>query len=193
MLVSFGPAAPADLAIQGDGRQAVEAGPSRPGVRRISRGRISGVRRSTGEPAATGDPCEQVERELALLLRRVRALTRSVAREVHPDLDPTAYGLLIRLEEVGHARLTDMAAYFGVGKPTLSRQLAALARLGLVRGREDPEDGRATRWQLTEDAARRVLAARRTRQGWLRAELERWPVTDVATLAELLRRLNSAG
>jgi DNA-binding MarR family transcriptional regulator len=151
------------------------------------------VRQSTGEPAATGDPYQLVEHELALLLRRIRALSRTIAQEVHPDLDPTAHGLLIRLEEVGHARLTDLAAYFGVGKPTLSRQVAYLARLGLVRGRADPEDGRATRLELTEDAAHRIQAARRTRQGRLRAELERWPVTDVATLGELLRRLNSAG
>lgn len=151
------------------------------------------MRQSTGEPAATGDPCQLVEQELALLLRRIRALSRTIAQEVHPDLDPTAYGLLIRLEEVGQARLTDLATYFGVGKPTLSRQVCSLARLGLVRGREDPEDGRATRLELTEDAARRIQATRRIRQSGLSAELERWPVTDVATLGELLRRLNSAG
>jgi DNA-binding MarR family transcriptional regulator len=151
------------------------------------------VRLSTGAPAAAGDPCQLVEQELALLLRRIRALSRTIAQEVHPDLDPTAYGLLIRLEEVGQARLTDLATYFGVGKPTLSRQVGYLARLGLVRGREDPADGRATRLELTEDAARRIQAARRSRRSRLRAELERWPVTDVATLGELLRRLNSAG
>jgi DNA-binding MarR family transcriptional regulator len=151
------------------------------------------VRQPTGEPDATGDPCQLVEHELALLLRRVRALSRTFAEDVHPDLDPTAYGLLIRLEEVGHARLTDLAAYFGVGKPTLSRQVAFLGRLGLVRGRVDPEDGRATRLELTEDAARRIQAMRRTPRSRLRAELERWPVTDVTTLGELLHRLNSAG
>ena len=145
------------------------------------------------EQAATGDPYQLVEHELARLLRRVRSLTRVMAQEVHPDLDPTAYGLLIRLDEVGQARLTDLAAYFGVGKPTLSRQVALLARLGLVRGREDPEDRRATRLELTEDAAHRMQLVRRTRRGHLRAELERWPVTDVAVLGELLRRLNSAG
>jgi DNA-binding MarR family transcriptional regulator len=151
------------------------------------------VTQPAGEQVATGDPYQLVEHELARLLRRVRTLTRTMAHEVHPELDPTAYGLLIRLEEVGQARLTDLAAYFGVGKPTLSRQIAFLTRLGLVRGEEDPQDGRATRLELTEDAVRRIQAVRRTRRGHLRAELERWPVTDVAMLGELLRRLNSAG
>jgi DNA-binding MarR family transcriptional regulator len=148
---------------------------------------------SQPDQAATTDPYQVVEHELARMLRRVRSLTRSMAQEVHPDLDPTAYGLLLRLEEVGEARLTDLAAYFGVGKPTLSRQVALLGRLGLVRGREDPEDARATRLTLTDDAVRRIQAVRRTRRGHLRAELERWPVADVAKLGELLGRLNSAG
>ena len=147
---------------------------------------------AASEQVTKGDPYQLVEHELALLLRRVRSLTRVMAQEVHPDLDPTAYGLLIRLEEVGQARLTDLAAYFGVGKPTLSRQIAFLARLGLVRGRDDPEDGRATRLELTEEAARRIQAVRWTRRGHLRAALEPWPVADVAMLGDLLRRLNAA-
>lgn len=142
---------------------------------------------------APGDPYQLVEHELARLLRRVRAHTRTIAQKVHPELDPTAYGLLLRLEEVGHARLTDLAGYFGVGKPTLSRQLAFLTRLGLVRGEGDPEDARATRLELTDDAVRRMQAARQARRGQLRAELERWPVTEVTMLGELLHRLNSAG
>ncbi len=144
------------------------------------------------EQDAPGDPYQVVEHELARLLRRVRSLTRVMAQEVHPDLDPTAYGLLIRLEEVGQARLTDLATYFGVGKPTLSRQLAYLARIGLVRGRADPADGRATRLELTETAVRRIHEVRRTRRGHLRAELERWPTDDVAVLGQLLHRLNTA-
>jgi len=145
------------------------------------------------EQVVPGDPYKVVEHELARLLRRVRSLTRVMAQEVHPDLDPTAYGLLVRLDEVGQARLTDLAAYFGVGKPTLSRQVALLGRLGLIRGRADPEDRRATRLELTEEAARRIQGVRRSRRGQLQAELERWPAADVARLGELLGRLNSAG
>ena len=154
--------------------------------------RVSAPQPPAGADEATTDPYQAVEHELARLLRRVRSLTRVMAQEVHPDLDPTAYGLLIRLEEVGEARLTDLAVHFGVGKPTLSRQLAFLARIGLVRGRADPVDGRVTRLELTEDAVRRIQEVRRTRRGHLRAVLERWPVDDVATLVDLLRRLNSA-
>ncbi|CAM5715813.1 hypothetical protein SVIOM342S_05110 [Streptomyces violaceorubidus] len=41
-----------------------------------------------------------------------------MAREVHPDLESSAYGLLVRLGECGGQRATDLAAYIGVGKAT---------------------------------------------------------------------------
>jgi DNA-binding MarR family transcriptional regulator len=139
----------------------------------------------TGPP----DPYETVAHQLAVLLRKVRAVSRIAAQEVHPDLDPTAYGLLIRLEETGGARLTDLAAYFGVGKPSLSRLVAFLARLGLVTREEARADGRSAGVVLTAGGAARLQAARRSRRGELRAQLERWPVEDVATFGRLLRKL----
>jgi DNA-binding MarR family transcriptional regulator len=156
--------------------------------------RPSAAGREPAEPAPEppADPYELVEHELALLLRRVRALSRTIAREVHPDLDPTAYGLLIRLDETGGARLTDLAAYFGVGKPSLSRQVATLERLGLVSRRDDPADARAARLALTPSAAARLEEVRRGRRGRLRARMRRWPEGDVAELGRLLHRLNAA-
>lgn len=135
------------------------------------------------------DPYETVAHQLAVLLRKVRAVSRDAARMVHPDLDPTAYGLLIRLEETGGARLTDLSAYFGVGKPSLSRQIAFLERLGLVDREDEPDDRRSTRLVLSVDGATRLQTARRSRRVELRAQLERWPVEDVETLGRLLRRL----
>lgn len=38
-----------------------------------------------------------VEHELTALLRRGRAVSWEVAREVHPNLEPNAYGLLLWL------------------------------------------------------------------------------------------------
>lgn len=139
----------------------------------------------TGAP----DPYEEVAHQLAVLLRRVRAVSRTAARMVHPDLDPTAYGLLIRLEETGGARLTDLSAYFGVGKPSLSRQVSFLERLGLVTREQAPDDRRSTRLVLSEEGATRLQAARRSRRVELRAQLERWPIEDVETFGRLLRRL----
>lgn len=61
-----------------------------------------------------------LERELSLLFRRARAGQGELARAVHPQLEPAAYGLLVRLIEGGPQRATDLAAYMGVGKATIS-------------------------------------------------------------------------
>ena len=89
-----------------------------------------------------------------------------MAREVHPDLESAAYGLLVRLDEGGRQRATELAAYIGVGKATMCRQLRALEDLGLVAREPDPADGRAWLVHLTEEGRarfRRVRDARRAR------------------------------
>ena len=54
---------------------------------------------------------------------------------------------------------------------------------------DEPDDRRSTRLVLSSDGAARLQSARRSRRGELRAQLERWPVEDVETLARLLARL----
>ncbi|WP_431781201.1 MarR family winged helix-turn-helix transcriptional regulator [Streptomyces chumphonensis] len=132
-----------------------------------------------------------LERELSVLLRRARASSGEMARELHPDLEPAAYGIMLRLDEAGAQRATALAAYFGVGKGTMSRQLTALERLGLVDRSPDPADGRAFLVELTAQGRRsfaRVRGARRER--YLR-RLAGWERADIAELARLLHRLNA--
>ncbi|OIV36013.1 MarR family transcriptional regulator [Mangrovactinospora gilvigrisea] len=147
----------------------------------------------TSEDAGGGDEIAAVEHELAVLTRKLRSLAREFARLVHPELDPSAYGLLTRLIEVEHCRASDLACYFGVGKATMSRQLKVLEDLGLVRREPDPEDGRA--WQLlpTEEGLRRCEQVRVTRQGEFRKRLGAWDRPELAELARLLAKLNRTG
>jgi DNA-binding MarR family transcriptional regulator len=137
------------------------------------------------------EPYRAVEHEISMLFRRARARSAELARDVHPELDPDAYGLLLRIELAGPARLTDLAEFFGVGKGTMSRQLRQLERLGLVSRTPDPIDGRASRLDLTEEGRRRYGQARVARLERLRRLLEQWDRADVIRLAELLHRLNT--
>jgi DNA-binding MarR family transcriptional regulator len=132
-----------------------------------------------------------VEHEIAVLFRRARARSADLARDVHPELDADAYGLLVRIEQVGPARLTDLADFFGIGKGTMSRQLRQLERLGLVSRTPDPVDGRAHQLDLTDEGRRRYKRARAARLRRLGRMLEPWDRTDVTRLAELLHRLNA--
>ncbi|MET8680418.1 MarR family transcriptional regulator [Streptomyces sp. NPDC004647] len=134
-----------------------------------------------------------LERELAVFLRRARASSGEMAREVHPDLEPAAYGLLVRLEDAGQQRATDLAAYFGVGKATMSRQLRALEELGLVTREPDPADGRASLVDLTEVGRTRFSAVRSARRQRYVRKLEGWNRAEIAELARLLNRFNRLG
>lgn len=131
-----------------------------------------------------------LERELTVLLRRARANQGEMAREVHPDLESAAYGLLVRLDECGGQRATELAAYIGVGKATMSRQLRALEELGLIAREPDPADGRAWLVALTDEGRRRVGTVREARRGRYVSQLAHWPRREVAELARLLHQLN---
>ncbi|MCK8677410.1 MarR family winged helix-turn-helix transcriptional regulator [Streptomyces lichenis] len=132
-----------------------------------------------------------LERELAVFLRRARASSGEMAREVHPDLEPAAYGLLVRLADAGTQRATALAAYFGVGKATMSRQLRALEDLGLVARDPDPADGRASLVRLTDEGRTRFHRVREARRARYVRKLAGWDRTEVAELARLLHQLNA--
>ncbi|MEU3602999.1 MarR family transcriptional regulator [Streptomyces sp. NPDC006798] len=131
-----------------------------------------------------------LERELAVFLRRARAQSGEMARQVHPGLEPAAYGLLVRLEDAGAQRATDLAAYFGVGKATMSRQLRALEDVGLVVREPDPADGRASLVRLTGEGLERFRRVRDARRERYVKKLAGWDRGEVAELGRLLRQLN---
>jgi DNA-binding MarR family transcriptional regulator len=144
------------------------------------------------DPVMGDDAVEMVEHELAVLLRRARAFSGQFAREFHPDLDAGAYALMVWLDDVGSARLTDMATFFGVGKPTVSRQVQLLERLDLITRTTDDNDRRAQTLSLTADGAARLHLVRDARRGRFRTMLAPWPEPEVAALGNLLGRLNQA-
>lgn len=139
---------------------------------------------------ATSDAVSELERQLGVLMRRARAASATVATTVHPDLDPAAYGLLVRLSEVGAERMTDLAGFLGVGKPTVSRQLSALVDMGMVERVVDPSDARAALVRLTAEGQTKFSRARAARREHFRGLLVGWPEEDVRELARLLGRLN---
>ncbi|GAA3858204.1 MarR family transcriptional regulator [Streptomyces lacrimifluminis] len=131
-----------------------------------------------------------LERELTVFLRRARANSGEMAREVHPDLESSAYGLLVRLDECGRQRATELAGYIGVGKATMSRQLRALEELGLIAREPDPADGRAWLVHLTDEGRVRFRTVREARRERYVRKLAAWDRMEVAELARLLHRLN---
>lgn len=135
---------------------------------------------------------EDLEQELSVLWRRARASSHRIAREVHPDMEPSAYGLMVLLHQQGPMRLTDLAAAVGVGKPSLSRQVAMLQALGLVEKHADPEDGRAQPINLTEVGAARLEGTATARKEHFRRTWTGWEAEELSTLVRLLHKLNAS-
>ncbi len=142
--------------------------------------------------AVDTDNVQRVERELALLLRRANAAAPRIAQRVHPDLEPAAYPILARIAQVPGVRASELAEHIGVGRGTMSRQLARLAELGLIERSTDPDDSRGQLIQLTDAGAERLARARVARRDFFEHALRDWSGPDLDHLAEQLARLNSS-
>ncbi len=134
-----------------------------------------------------------LEREVALLLRRARAIQGRLASELHRGLDGAAYGLLVLLDDAGPLRASDVVVRLGLDKSTVSRQVASLVDAGLVDRVADPDDGRAQVLSTSVEGHRRLSEIRDARRARWEADLSDWPTDDVASLATLLGRLNRLG
>ncbi|AJT40586.1 MarR family winged helix-turn-helix transcriptional regulator [Psychromicrobium lacuslunae] len=146
-------------------------------------------RRNSANPGGPDEAAiEAAEEQLSLLWRRSRASSYHFARTVHPDLEPAAYGLLAILLNEGPMRLTDLAANIGVGKPSVSRQIAFLQEIGLVHKLDDPQDGRAQLIHLTDKGQEQIRASQSARKKALDDRLAAWSPSDVREFARLLRK-----
>jgi DNA-binding MarR family transcriptional regulator len=139
------------------------------------------------------DVLPALEAELAALWRRGRATARAAAHALHPQLDPTAYPLVLVLGQQGALRMSELGERLQLDKSTLSRQVDAAARTGLVERTVDPFDARARLVDLT-DAGRTALSRVRAQQraAWERS-LTGWTRDEVVTLTALLAKLDESG
>ena len=142
--------------------------------------------------SSKADSLRSIERELGVLLRRVRRKTAVNARTIHPDLQPTAYSILLHVVEQGPGRAAQIVDDLGIDKGAVSRQVAHLENLGLVARSTDPADGRAQRIEATALGHRRIAALRQERRSDFAGRLSGWSADDLTELAERLARYNAS-
>ncbi|GAA4041537.1 MarR family transcriptional regulator [Arthrobacter methylotrophus] len=135
---------------------------------------------------------QQVEHQLSMFWRRARSLSHQLSRQVHPDMEPAAYGLLSIIRNEGPIRLTELASCIGVGKPSVSRQIAFLESIGMVYKEADPQDGRAQSIRLTPKGEEKMHQVQDARRQVFRERLGEWPLEEIQTLADYIERLNAA-
>ena len=133
-----------------------------------------------------------IEREVGVLVHRVRRVIGVRARAVHPDLQPAAYLVLADLDERGPSRSSVVVEALGIDKGAVSRQIQHLVDLGLLERSPDPADGRAALLSLSDDARARLERVRDDRRERFGERLAEWSAGDLTELAGLLARYNAS-
>ncbi|MET8310547.1 MarR family transcriptional regulator [Micromonospora sp. NPDC005173] len=134
----------------------------------------------------------QIETEVALLLRLGEATRRATGTAEHRVLDRAAYVILRHLDAAGPQNVSALAARLNLDGSTVTRQVSALQRDGLITRSPDPSDGRGTVISPTATGLHRMAAVRAARTRLYGDMLADWPTEDRETLALMLRRLNEA-
>ena len=137
---------------------------------------------------STADPTLASELRLAVM-----RLTRRLRRErVDDSLTTTQVSALASIERSGEISLGELAAVEYVQPPSMTRVVAGLEQLDLVRRAAHPTDGRQVLLEAT-DAGRRLLAVdRERREAWLYHRLRELSEDDRTTLrsaARIIERL----
>ncbi|MFC1410300.1 MarR family winged helix-turn-helix transcriptional regulator [Streptacidiphilus sp. N1-12] len=130
---------------------------------------------------------DAIQRELTAVARRARALAFSI----HPSLTLVTYTLLDHLHERGGCRGTDLAAHFMLDKSTVSRQIAALEKLGLVERTADPEDLRGQIIRASAAGEQLLCGVREQRHAAFLERLGDWPDDDLERFSTYLARYNA--
>jgi len=142
----------------------------------------------TEPTTVAGDDVVAVAESVARLVRAFgRNRARMLAAAAH-DVEWSAHLLLKCLANEGPLRLSAVAEHVHADPSTVSRQVAALVREGLVERRADPEDGRATLLVLTEQADVVLRAHDKTRNDYFATMLAGWSEPELRQFAGLMGR-----
>ncbi|HYH35231.1 MAG TPA: MarR family transcriptional regulator [Nocardioides sp.] len=147
---------------------------------------------TAGNPDERAESLRAIEREVGVLIRRVRRVIRVVALEVHPELQPATYLMLAYLYDAGTVRSTTVVDALGIDKGAVSRQIQHLVDLGLVDRTPDPSDGRATLLAISAAGLDRLESVRGPRWEAFDVRLGDWSPDELASFARQLGRYNRA-
>jgi DNA-binding MarR family transcriptional regulator len=139
---------------------------------------------------AAADPIGTIELELIKLVRHLETFGRRSSLYVR--VDRAGYLAMRVLDDLGPVSTNVLAQALHLDASTVTRQVAALERAGLVARRPDPADGRSSTIGLTAEGHRSMDEVAQERRRCIEALVEDWGGTAQADLADALTRLNAA-
>jgi DNA-binding MarR family transcriptional regulator len=144
------------------------------------------------KPAAQDpSPGDTLERAVSALLRWVTRpdVRRSLLSPEGHNLSTTDTWLLGRVTDRGRCRVSDLAAWQGVDKSTMTAQVQRLERHGLVSRRRDEQDRRVVLVEATPAGRAVHEKNKRAARDVVDALVADWPKREQAELVRLLNRL----
>lgn len=133
---------------------------------------------------------ERVLEALTQMVRRSRTSAALVSQVC--GLQGAQVQLLFALDRAQECRVAGLATHQLVDPSVVSRQVAALEKLGLVTRRSDPDDGRASLVSLTDAGREKLRNVRRLHLQAVVESMQHWPVERIGRLADDLADLTDA-
>ncbi|WP_375481932.1 MarR family winged helix-turn-helix transcriptional regulator [uncultured Jatrophihabitans sp.] len=146
---------------------------------------------TTDTPAAEAPLVEQVADTFVGLMHSFgKARARLLAAARH-DVEWSAHVILRAVQNEGPMRASAIAEAIQSDPSTVSRQVAALVKDGMLERQADPEDGRAALLVLTARAHEVLGAQHRVRLDYFARMLADWSPSELHDFAGLLRRFTT--
>lgn len=136
----------------------------------------------------SSEPVAVIAERVHELMRDIQRLRTQYTSRAEPDSEWAASRLIVTLVREGPMRLMALAAATQSDPSTVSRQVSALVRSGVIERRPDPVDGRASLLVPTEIAQRRYEDHLTRRNEGVATILTDWSDDDREQLAQLLTR-----
>lgn len=127
---------------------------------------------------------KSLDYEISILSRRA-AFNRKIA-----ELDRSAYLLLYQMSVLGKIGVKALAEEFHLDISTISRQTTTLENKGYVMRTPDPEDGRASYFELTALGRQKLEEAQNYRLTRFKQIFKDWDEEDVVKFTSYLEILN---
>ena len=142
---------------------------------------------ATEQPVLSADVVAVADNVTQLMRSFARTRARVLDVAAH-DVEWTAQMVLKCLANEGPMRSSAIAEHVRADPSTVSRQVAALVKEGLVERTADPEDGRASLLVLTDKADETLARHDDIRNRYFAGMLADWSDRDLRRFADLMRR-----
>ncbi|MED4531894.1 MarR family winged helix-turn-helix transcriptional regulator [Metabacillus fastidiosus] len=131
------------------------------------------------------DPLQLIEYEIALLVRLTTAHSPRLG-----SLDRSEYLILCELDENGPLAINVLAEKLMLNISTASRQVGALETKKYIHRYPDPNNGRISLMEITQEGQDILIKVQKARYGVYKEILQEWSEEELKQLENNLTRLN---